>query len=111
MTYLPIAALFARDAVEEQLDGGRLSAQRAATPRAELAERTSVRPTRSRVRAAEAYVLRRLADQLEIRAPLQLVGEGVTEGVHGRDQRNIGVEERRDRVAEARGGELHLPQL
>ena len=71
MTYLPIAALFARDAVEEQLDGGRLSGQRAATPRAELAERTSVRPTRSRVRAAGAYVLRRLADQLEP-APLNV---------------------------------------
>src|SRR5919109_5398753 len=31
MTYVPIAALFARDAVEEQLDGGRPAGQRAAT--------------------------------------------------------------------------------
>lgn len=62
MTYVPIAALFARDAVEEQLDGGRLSGQRATTSGA---QRTSAGPARGRVRAAGAHVLRRLADQLE----------------------------------------------
>ena len=62
MTYVPIAALFARDAVEEQLDGGRPSGQRAATSGAQC---TSAAPARGRVRAAGARVLRRLADQLE----------------------------------------------
>jgi hypothetical protein len=82
MTYLPIAALFARDAVEEQLDQGRVSRERASTPRAELAEPTTGHPARSRVRAAGAHVLRRLADRLEP-APLKVqVASQAHSGAH-----------------------------
>jgi hypothetical protein len=48
---------------------------------------------------------------VDVAAPLQLVGERVTMGVHRGDDRGVSLEERPNRVAEPRRGELHLPQL
>lgn len=67
-------------------------------------------PTRP-IRRKRVAVALRDPDRLDLGPALQLVGEGVGEGMDRRDDRDVTLEEGRDGAPERARGQLHLPQF